>query len=195
MKYNLSEITDLIRDRRTVYPEAFSSRKIQKEQIELLLNNAIWAPTHGKTQPWRFTVFMENGLESLAECLAEAYVSSTPPEQQNDLKLAKFLNRPKLSAAVIAVAMKRDETGRISEQDEMAAVAAAVQNMLLTATAYGIGSFWSTPGILNTALLRSFLDLAETDKCIGLIYLGYPKEEWPSGQRKPIEYLTTWRAQ
>ena len=59
MKYNLSEITDLIKNRRTIYPEQYSDRKIHKEQIEVLLNNAIWAPSHGLTQPLAFKVFME----------------------------------------------------------------------------------------------------------------------------------------
>jgi hypothetical protein len=42
MKYNLSEITELIRNRRTIYPEQYSSRNVQRDQIEMLLNNAIW---------------------------------------------------------------------------------------------------------------------------------------------------------
>ena len=63
MKYNLSEITDLIKDRRTIYPEQFSDRKIQKDQITHILNNALWAPTHGNTQPWRFVVFTEDSRQ------------------------------------------------------------------------------------------------------------------------------------
>ena len=59
MRYNLSEITELIRNRRTIYPEQFSDRKVHLEQIELILNNAQWAPTHGNTQPWRFVVFAD----------------------------------------------------------------------------------------------------------------------------------------
>ena len=65
MKYNLSEITEVIKNRRTIYPEMYSTRKVHKEIIEDLLNNAIWAPTHGLTQPWRFTVFMEDSLKRL----------------------------------------------------------------------------------------------------------------------------------
>ena len=65
MKYNLSEITDLIRNRRTIYPEQFSDRKVHKEQIELILRNSQWAPTHGNTQPWRFVVFTEEGATPL----------------------------------------------------------------------------------------------------------------------------------
>ena len=77
MKYNLSEITELIKNRRTIYPEQFSSRKVHREQIEAMLNNAIWAPTHGNTQPWRFTVFTEESRQQLADFQAQLYLDTT----------------------------------------------------------------------------------------------------------------------
>ena len=71
MKYNLSEITEVIKNRRTIYHEMYSTRKVHKEIIEDLLNNAIWAPTHGNTQPWRFKVFMGEGLMKLSKLVAQ----------------------------------------------------------------------------------------------------------------------------
>ena len=193
MRYNLSEITDVIKNRRTIFPEQFSDRKVHREQLELILNNAIWAPTHGMTQPWRFTVFTDDSLTDLAENLGKIYVETVPAEQQNDAKLAKMMSRPKLASAVIAICMKRDPNRRISEMDELLAVACAVQNMHLTCTAYGLGAFWATPGVIHKPQMNAFLELEEEDKCIGLFYIGYPASEWPKGQRKPIEYVTSWR--
>jgi nitroreductase len=193
MKYNLSEITDLIKDRRTIYPEQFSDRKIHKEQVEHILNNAIWAPTHGNTQPWRFTVFMDESRQDLADLLGKLYLEETPIEKQNDMKLAKMITRPIRSSVAIAINMKRDETGRIAEIEEIEAIACAVQNMHLTCTAYGIGGFWSTPKVISSPKMNEFLHLGEADKCLGIFYMGYPAEQWPKGQRKPIEYLTEWR--
>lgn len=195
MKYNLSEVLDLIKNRRTIYPEQFSKRKVHEEQIEQIINSAIWAPTHGKTQPWRFTVFTNDGLNKLADFLSSTYLAITPESEQNDLKLAKLINRPSQASVVIAVHMKRQESLKIPRDEEYAAVAAAIQNMLLTATAYGLGSFWSTPKVIYTPEALRFFDLDEADACVGLIYLGYPEGEWPKGQRKPIEYLTEWRTQ
>jgi nitroreductase len=193
MQYNLSEITAVIRNRRTIFPEQFSTRKVHREQLELLLNNAVWAPTHGMTQPWRFTVFTDDALHDLSEQLGRIYLETVPVEKQDDAKLGKLMNRPKLASAVIAVSMKRDETLRISEQDELLAVACAVQNMHLTCTAYGLGAFWATPAVIHTQAMKQLLDLSENDKCVGLFYIGYPAVEWPKGQRKPIEYVTTWK--
>jgi nitroreductase len=195
MRYNLSEITAIIRDRRSIYPEQFSKRKIHREQIELLLNNAIWAPSHGLTQPWRFVVLQDKALLQLSEVLGNAYLSETPKELQNDKKLIKLINRPKLATAVIALIVDREKDTKISEADDFAAVACAVQNMHLTATAQGIGGFWSSTNMVKTQQFREFISLTEQQVCIGLFYLGYPEIEWPKGQRKPIEYVTTWKSE
>lgn len=195
MRYNLSEITELIRNRRTIYPEQFSARKVHKEQIELMLNNGLWAPTHGNTQPWRFQVFTDEGLQSLSSFLGKTYLEQTPMEQQNDMKLAKMLSRPLKSSVVIAVSMKRQPEEKILEIEEIEAVACAVQNMHLTATAYGLGGFWSTPKLIYSKAMNEFLELEEADKCLGLFYVGYPEIEWPKSHRKPLEYVTTWRTE
>lgn len=192
MKYNLSEITAVIRDRRTIYPEFFSDRKVHKEQIELLLNNAIWAPTHGMTQPWRFRVFMDEGKTVLGEFLRQMYLDFTPKENQKAIKLNRMTDRPNRASAVIVVSMKRQAEENIPEIEEVEAVACAIQNMYLTCTAYGLGGFWSTPKFIYTPAMNEFLGLEEKDKCLGLFYVGYPANEWPKGQRRPIEYLTEW---
>ncbi len=193
MRFNVSEISALIKDRRTIYPEQFSNRAVHKELIEALLNNAIWAPTHGLTQPWRFVVISEDAKITLGENLAKSYLEAIPKENQSDAKLSKLLNRPKKASAVIAIILHREKDTKISEKDDFAAVACAVQNMHLTATAYGLGAFWSTPKIMNHPNIRTFLELTEEQECVGFFYIGYPENEWPSGQRRPIEYVTSWK--
>ena len=192
MKYNLSEISDVIKNRRTIYPEFYSSRKVHKEIVEKILNNAIWAPTHGKTQPWRFKVYMDDAKIKLGENLAAIYKNTTPSEKFIEAKFNKLIARPSLSSVAIAVCMTKDPTDKIIEMEDVEAVACAIQNMHLTATAYGIGGFWSTPKIIYSSEMNEFLKIAPSDKCLGIFYLGYPANEWPRGQRKPIEYLTEW---
>ena len=192
MRFNLSEISELIKTRRTIYPEQFSDRKVHKEQIEVILNNAQWAPTHGNTQPWRFHVFADQGLQTLSSFLGESYLELTTKEDQNDSKLAKLIRRPLLSSVVIAVSMKRQPEEKILEQEEIEAVACSIQNMHLTCTAYGLGGFWSTPKLIYSEKMNVFLGLEQKDKCLGLFYIGYPSIEWPSAHRKPLEYNTTW---
>ena len=113
MRFNLSEINELIRERRTIYPEQFSERQVHREQVEVILNNAQWAPTHGNTQPWRFKVFMEESRELLSDFLGKTYLEKVPKEDQVDTKLAKLLQRPLKSSVAIAVCMERQKEERI----------------------------------------------------------------------------------
>lgn len=192
MKYNLSEISEVIRNRRTITPEKFSARKVHREQLELMLSNATWAPTHGMTQPWRFRVYLGEGMESIRQLIPELYKNTTPVEKFNQAKFDRMALRLQRSTAVIAVCMHRDPSGKIDEVEEIEAVACATQNLMLTATAYGLGTFWSTPKLLNHADCHQFLELQQGDRCLGLIYVGYPEAEWPEQHRRPLEYVTTW---
>ena len=193
MRFNLSEINELIRERRTIYPEQFTDRKVHREQIEVILNNAQWAPTHGNTQPWRFKVFMgEEQRQNLSQFMGKTYLELTPVETQNDMKLAKMMRRPTISSVVIAVCMQRQAEEKILELEEIEAVACAIQNMHLTCTAYGLGGFWSTPKLIYSQEMNTFLGLNEKDKCLGLFYIGYPAIEWPKAHRRPLDYTTEW---
>lgn len=192
MKYNLSEITEVIRNRRSITPEKFSARKVHREQIELMLNNAIWAPTHGMTQPWRFRVFLDEGMDVLRTFIPELYQNTTPPEKFSQAKFDRMALRLQRSTAVIAVCMHRDPTGKIDEVEEIEAVACAAQNLMLTATAYGLGTFWSTPKLLSHPDCLHLFELNGGDRCLGLIYVGYPEGDWPEQHRRPLEYVTTW---
>jgi nitroreductase len=193
MRFNLSEINELIRERRTIFPEQFSDRKVHKEQVEVILNNAQWAPTHGNTQPWRFKVFMDEGRQTLSNFLGQTYLNTTPVELQNDMKLINMISRPLKASVIIAVCMERQPEEKILEIEEIEAVACAIQNMYLTSTAYGLGGFWSTPKLIYTQEMNEFLEIGKKDKCLGLFYIGYPAIEWPKAHRKPLEYTTVWR--
>lgn len=192
MKYNLSELREIIRNRRTIKPEDYSTRKVHKEIVVEILNNALWAPTHGMTQPWFFKVFMNEGIPRLADFLADSYKSQTAPEHFLQKKYEQLRSRPRLATVAIAVCMKRQDIEKIAEIEEIEAVACSVQNMHLTATAYGLGGYWSSPEVIYTEAMKSFLNLGSKDRCLGIFYLGYPKAEWPASHRRPLEYQSEW---
>ena len=67
MEYNIEAINHLIRTRRSVFPKQFEAgKKIDDAIVQEILVNATWAPNHGLTEPWRFVVFTDKGLEKLA---------------------------------------------------------------------------------------------------------------------------------
>ncbi len=195
MKFSVSEITDLIRHRRTIYPKDYTDREVHREIIERVLSNGTWAPTHGMTQPWRFTVFTGEGRVALSTFLGEEYRRITPPEKFLQKKFDNVTQRPLQSTVVIGLGMERDPAGKISERDELLATASAVQNMYLTCAAYGLGAFWATGGALTGAGMREHLGLGENGQALGLFYIGYPAIEWPKGYRKPLDQVVVWKSE
>lgn len=192
MKFSVSEITDLVRQRRTIYPKDYTDRVVHREIVERVLGNGTWAPTHGMTQPWRFKVFMDDARERLSAFLGETYRQATPPDKFLQRKFENLTQRPLQSSVVVAVCMAHDPQGKISEQDDLLAMGCAVQNMHLTCTAYGLGGFWATGAILLGEAMHRFLELGKNERPMGLFYMGYPAVEWPKGYRKPLDQVVTW---
>ncbi|MEC7408086.1 MAG: nitroreductase [Planctomycetota bacterium] len=185
-------INHIITTRRTIKPKMMANRDIPLDILQQMLENANWAPTHGMTEPWRFSVFMGAAREKLASFLAETYKAITPVEIFKPNKYEGMRENAMLAPAVIAIGMKRQPSKKISELDEIQAVACAVQNMHLTATAHGLGGFWSTNIAAVSSEMAAYIGLDKEDRALGLFYVGYPKVDWPTGSRQPMEDKVRW---
>ncbi|HKK39785.1 MAG TPA: nitroreductase [Cryomorphaceae bacterium] len=192
MRYNLSEITELIRNRRTIYPEQYTDRVVQRDMLEIILTNGLWAPTHGKTQPWRFKVYTGEGRAGLSEKMLNLYKTITPSEDFKEIKSQRIESRIEKTSALVLLAMKRTPASKIPELEEIEAVSCAAQNIMLTAAAYGLGAFWSSPKFLYTEEANASFGMEKDDKILGLFYFGYPSGDWPKSHRKPLEFVTEW---
>ena len=181
-----------IRGRRTIKPKLFSDKPIEEALINRMLENANWAPTHGMTEPWRFHVFVGDARKRLADFLAATYKEISPADEFKPNKYESMGRNPMLAQAVIVVGMKRQEAGKITELDEIMAVACAVENMHITAAANGLGAFWSTNVAAVSDQMRNFIGLGGEDRALGLFYLGYPKGDWPTGQRESVAEKIAW---
>lgn len=180
----------LISQRRAIFPSVYVDKPIPEEVVHQLLENANWAPTHKRTEPWRFQVFREGALLRLAEFLADAYTRTTPAERYSDTIRDKTRNNILKADTVIILIMQRDLQERVPEWEEVAALGAAVQNMWLSATAYGLGAYWSTPGIISQ--LDAWLDLPPGQRCMGLFYLAHYDMPAQVGTRGPVSEKITW---
>jgi nitroreductase len=96
------------------------------------------------------------------------------------------------SSHIIAIGMRRDDRRSVPEVEEIGAVFCAVENMYLTATAYGVGCYMSTGGITFFEEAKPFFDLRPEDKLLGFFHLGKVKTPSPDGKRLPAEEVTRW---
>lgn len=193
MENKIDLLTEIIETRRTVKPEFFSSRPVERPIIDKILENATWAPTHGMNEPWHFVVFTGAARQTLADFLVQNYLQHTPPGKVNEQKLQLLAKRPLMVSHIIAICMKRKPDTKIPEKEDMAAVACAVQNMHLTATACGLVAYWSTPAGTYAESTKAFLDLQEQDQCLGFWYVGYAQQPPQKGNRTPASEKTVWR--
>jgi nitroreductase len=160
------------------------------------LKNANWAPTHKLTEPWRFSVFTGAGLKKLAEFQGEIYKKVTRADNSfKEDRYQNLLTKPMQSSHIISIGMKRDPKKSVPEIEEIGAVFCAVQNMYLTATAYGVGAYLSTGGITYFEEAKEFFGLEKEDKLLGFFHIGVPKMDVPKGNRKPIEQKVRWVSQ
>jgi nitroreductase len=186
-------VNALIRNRRSVYQKQYSEEKVDDSIVKQMLENANWAPNHKLTEPWRFTVFTGNGIQKLAEQQADVYRQVTTARgTYNEDRYQNLLTTPKLSSHIIAVGMKRDEKKSLPEIEEVGAVYCAIENMYLTAAAYGIGCYLSTGGITFFEEAKALFDLGPDDKLLGFLHIGKIKTPSPDSKRKPIEDKVTW---
>jgi nitroreductase len=181
-------IFDLIRKRRSVFPNQYNGKPIERATIEKILEAANWAPSHKLTEPWRFKVILGDTREKLGVFLSERYLETDPRPKQ--IKVRNLLENPSKAAAVICICMQRDPKESLPAWEELAATAMAVQNMWLCCTELGIGSYWSSPGVIK--YLDAFLPLSEGEECLGLFYMGYYDGILPDVSRRPISSKVVW---
>lgn len=193
MDSNAQIVNDIIRDRRSVFQAQYSGEKIDDSIVEQMLENANWAPTHKMTEPWRFIVFTGAGLEQLAKEQAELYKTVTTRDGSfRENRYENLRQKPMLSSHIIAIAMKRDEKESVPEVEEIGAVFCAVQNMLITAWAYGIGAYLSTGGITYFEEAKTLFNLGTNDRLIGFVHVGKIKGQIPQGKRAPVSEKVNW---
>ena len=192
---SLAETSALLRSRRSIKPADMDvSRGVDQALLLELLENAAWAPTHGLTEPWRFSVFTGGARSSLASALQTLYRQVTPPTEFREDKFEKLGINPTLAPVIVIAWVEPQPRGKIPEIEEIEAGACALQNLSLSATAAGIGSFWSSPPLIYTSEFKEWLGIAAHHHCLGLIYLGYPRADRPAPRsvRRPISDNITW---
>jgi len=190
----LSQLTELIRGRRSVKPfDMDPSRSVDRPLVTALLENANWAPTHGLTEPWRFHIFQGESRRALSETMQRIYRETTPADEFREEKLKKMSQNPLLAPVVIAWCMER-HAGKIPEVEEIEATACAAQNFFLSAHAAGLACYWSTPPLVYTRDFAAWLGIGAEDRCLGLFYLGWPRKglKASAGSRHPVAEKIHW---
>ena len=179
-----------IRTRRAV--KQYLQDPIPQEWIEELLDAAHWAPNHHLTHPWRFHVFTGQGREQLvgARQAAVRWGMEKRGQEVTDEALEFARQKCYSAPAIIIVSMVNDDDP-IRDRENYAACWAAIQNLLLAATARGLGSYPSTGDWIDQNFVGPVIGLTEKERPVACIFLGYGDQE-TMGKRLPVDRHTKW---
>jgi nitroreductase len=166
------DVETAIRTRRT--HKAFGPEPLSREQIDELLELARWAPNHNLTAPWRFRVLGPHALARLKEVAG--------PEGAAKLDRAPTL-------IVVSCALGGDP---IQNEEDLHATAVASYIVLLGAHARGLAGYWRTPALLWSDQGKASVELPDSERFVGLLHLGRPRQEKQPPERPPVEQTTTY---
>lgn len=156
----------VIRDRRSI--RRFTSRKVSHSRIKRIVAAGHYAPSGLNNQPWRFVIVLDQGVK------------------QEISTLTHYSRIIKNAAALIIVFL--DSRASYSRQKDHQAIGACIQNMLLAAHSYGIGSCWLGEILKNSRQIQKVCAVKKEYEVQAVIALGYPAEK-PRLRRKPLDKL------
>lgn len=158
--------------------------------IRQVLEAGTWAPNHHFTQPWRFVVLSGDARIGLGEAMGKAAARQAASPEAGDAARERALKKALRAPYIIALYADPDPTAL--EIEEIASTAAAGQNVLLAAHAFGLAAMWRSGELIYTPEVRQFFQLPEKAIMLGVIYVGYPAMGPPQRDRRPIDEVAVW---
>jgi nitroreductase len=178
---------EIVRMRRSVY--AYADADVPRELIESALCDAVLAPNHHRTSPWRFFVIRRESrfkLEAAYEAAAR--------------RIGRDASRAKQRAQdapvnVVVGCVPALHNPRVVKAEEEFATAAAVQTFMLSLAAAGVGTLLTTGDLAQSQEVAALVAPDDAKLLVmGVINVGLRNPERPIPQRleKPIAEISAW---
>jgi F420 biosynthesis protein FbiB-like protein len=176
---------DIIKKRRSIRKHL--PQKVPREAVLEVLVAASWAPSAHNSQPWRFIILENPSIKRrLAEAMADIWVADAEKDgaevdaKMRQERVDRFVNAPALILACSTMVGLRkfpDQKRQMFERDlAQQSLGAAMQNLLLTVHALGLGACWfCAPGFCKETV-RKVLGIPETAEPEAFVIIGYPAE-------------------
>jgi len=186
------EVWQAIRTRRSV--GKVKPDPVARHLIEKLLEAAVWAPDHYRSEPWRFFVMTGEGRKVLGNVYADIALEKAKDLTEEEKERLRRQQEAKAfrAPAVIAVAAVLPEEPAVKRKEDLAATHAAVQNMLLAAHGLGLGAIWRTGEPLYHPKMLEAFGLRPPSEMVALVYVGYPDMPPHSSERTSFLEKTVW---
>jgi len=180
---NPDDLASLIKRRRSnLFIDAKSV--VSHGDITALADAAQWAPNHKRTWPLRICAVTGDSRLQLGHVIADAMEQRGDDAPKVEKTRTKYMRSP-----VVLVVAYAEGTSASETVENSYAVAAGVQNLLLTAEARGLAALWGSPAKGSNHAINQFCGFSTTDTVVGLIYVGRPTQSAPAVDR-PTTHIT-----
>ncbi len=177
----------------------FQARPVEPEKLRAVLDAARLAPSAANAQPWAFVVVQAPEVRAqLASLILEAHdryysdVRVTAPDESLAELRGRVAGLGGAPVYVVVCVHRRRRYVRPSHETRVAhwdlvSAAAAMENLLLAASALGLGACWLGVPTLRADALKARLGIPADVEVIGVTPLGYPDETPRPRPRLPLE--------
>jgi nitroreductase len=192
------DVFEAIRRRRAV--RHYRPDPVSREKILTVLDAANQAPSALNRQQWEFLIvtgkkILEMG-RSYRSTLDEylAHWDASPMRgfiTRNEF--IRFAETYGSAPVVIVVLTPTDEIANFRKAN-LESASAALENLLLAATAVGLGTCWMTGPLRDEKTLRRILPVPDNREIVAITPLGYPEEIPPAPPRidPALEQKARW---
>jgi nitroreductase len=184
---HFSAIKQVIENRKSIFPTQLNDKKnISDEDVNAILESANFAPSHYRTEPWRFIVFSGNALNDFFDTQINLYKQLTPEAEFSEVKIKKMHMKARMLSHLIVIVVHYNKENKLPRKEEEWAVACAVQNMHLTCASLNVGAYWGTGKLAYAKEMHTYLELAENEAVMGFFQMGVPNENLKLLDKRPI---------
>jgi len=185
------ELFEAINNRRSI--RRYKPDNVDDEKIDAILEAGRWAPSWTNSQCWRFVVVRDPELKAQ---LASTLLKIKLRDKEVDNPATTAINTV---PAVIVVCAEIGKSGSesspgggveyVTDKGDwfMFDTALAVQNMVLTAHALGLGTV--IVGAFNAAQVEKILGIPEGNRVVSMIPIGVPDQEGKTPPRKDLSEI------
>jgi nitroreductase len=184
------QLLNAIASRRSFSLKALAPDSIPLSLVEQLLEAANWAPSHGKTEPWRFVVLSGSARALLGDAFGTAFRLLAKHEEPNPAGEQAQRERVWQAPVWIALGMRPDP--KMPEWEELVAFGSAVQNMHLMASALGLAAKWTSGACAVHRHVADTVGFDAETQLFGFFYVGRPAGAWPESRRRPLDEKVRW---
>ena len=141
--------------------------------LSRMLAAAVRAPDHGHMAPWRFVIIEKEARARFANVVAEAHLMRSPDATSEALEALRQKIR-RAPMIILVACVPEINHPKIPEIEQILAVGAAVQNLLLAAHALGYGAVWKTGPAAYDNHVKASLGLRSVDHIVAMVHIGSP---------------------